>query len=217
MFVHAKKSLQWIILGLCFPIVSGCTALLAGPAAAPNYYVLTAVPEADVAHQTSGSHHETARAGPVVGIASVSLPDYLDTPQIVGRSTRNTLDRADFHHWGALLADNLAEVLADNLGIMIPTNQVTLLPRGPSMRTDFQVSVDVSKFERDVDGLVTLIARWALFGEDGRELIAVRRSIFRQPAPAGDYDAIVAAMSTTVAQLSAEIAAAIGSRRRGNV
>lgn len=217
MFAYAIKPLRWIILGLCFPIVSGCAILLAEPAPPPVYYVLTPVPEAEGAQQVSGRHHDGGRAGPVIGVTPVSLPDYLDTPQIVGRTTRNTLDRADFHNWGASLADNFADILADNLGVMIPTSRVTVLPGDPFFRHDFQVSVDVSKFERDVDGLVTLIARWALFGGDGLEVIAMQRSVFRQPAPVGDYDAIVAAMSTTVAQLSAEIAAAIASRHGGNV
>ena len=217
MFVDARKPLRWIILGLCIPIVTGCAVLLAEPAPPPIYYVLTAVPEAEGANSAGAVATGKHRSAPIVGVAPVSLPDYLDSPEIVARSTRNILDRTDLHNWAAPLADNFARALADNLGVMIPTDRVMVLPGGPLLRTDFQVSVDVSKFERDVDGLVTLIARWALFGEDGIELMAMRRSIFRQPAPADDYDAIVAAMSATVAQLSAEIAAAIAAPRRAGV
>jgi uncharacterized protein len=217
MFVDATKPLRWIIFTLCLPTVTGCAILLAEPAPPPIYYVLTAVPEAEGAISAGAAAKGRQQGGPIVGVAPVSLPDYLDAPDIVVRSTRNTLDRNDLHNWAAPLAANFAHVLADNLGVMIPTNRVTVLPGGLFLRPELQVSVDVSKFERDVDGLVTLIARWALFGEDGIELIAMRRSIFRQPAPAGDYDAIVAAMSTTVAQLSAEIAAAIAAPRRAGV
>jgi uncharacterized lipoprotein YmbA len=142
------------------------------------------------------------------------MPNYLDAPQIVVRTTRNTLDRAYLHEWGAPLANNFASVLAENLGVMIPTKAVTVLPSGLFFRPDFQVSVDVLKFERDAEGLVTLIARWALIGGNGEELVTMQRSVFQQPAPADDYDAIAAALSTTVAQLSQEIAAAIRSRSR---
>lgn len=217
MFEFAKTPLRWMLLGICVAIVSGCAVSFAEPAPRPVYYVLTAVPEAGAGQDAGGPPHHRGPAGPVVGVAPVSVPDYLDTPLIVARNTPNTLARADAHNWGASLADNLAEVLADNLGVMVPTNRVTVLPGGPLVRTDFQVSVTVTKFERDVDGLVTLIARWALFGEDGVDLITMRRSVFREPAPADDYDAIVAAMSRTVAQLSAEIAAAISGPRQGNV
>jgi uncharacterized protein len=218
MFVHAKKPLRWILLGLCIPIVTSCAFLLADPAPPPIYYVLTPVPEAEEAQSAGVTAAKGAQQrGPVVGVAPVSLPDYLDAPDIVTRSTRNILDITGQHNWAAPLADNVADVLADNLGVMIPTDRVTVLPGGPFLRSDYQVSVDVSKFERDVDGRVTLIARWVLFGEDGREMITMRRSIFRQPAPADDYDAIVAAMSTTLAQLSAEIAAAVGAHRGGRV
>jgi uncharacterized protein len=207
MFMHGKTTLRWIMVGLFVPIVTGCASFLPEPAPPPDYYILTAVPEAESARPARKAH-----TGPIVGVAPVNLPDYLDTPQIVVRPTRNTLDRADLHNWGAPLADNFTSVLADNLGVMIPTNAVTVLPSGLFFRPDFQISVDVSKFERDAEGLVTLIARWALLGEDGQELVTMQRSIFQQPAPADDYDAIAAALSTTVAQLSQEIAGAIRSR-----
>ena len=207
MLVNGKTRLRWMIVGLSIPIVTGCALFLPEPAPPPAYYVLTAIPEAESARPAGKTN-----TGPVVGVAPVNLPDYLDTPQIVVRPTRNTLDRADLHNWGAPLADNFTSVLADNLGVMIPTNAVTVLPSGLFFRPDFQVSVDVSKFERDAEGLVTLIARWALLGEDGQKLFTMQRSVFQQPAPADDYDAIVAALSTTVAQLSQEIAGAIRSR-----
>ncbi|MGZ8410375.1 MAG: PqiC family protein [Hyphomicrobium sp.] len=192
---------------MSIPIVTGCASLLPEPAPPPDYYVLTAIPEAESARPAGKAH-----SGPVVGVAPVNLPDYLNVPEIVVRSTRNTLDKAYLHNWGSPLADNFASVLAENLGVMIPTNAVTVLPSRPFFRPDFQVSVDLSKFERDAEGLVTLIARWALLGEDGQKLIAMQRSVFQQPAPAGDYDAIAAALSTAVAQLSEEIASAIRSR-----
>jgi hypothetical protein len=196
-----------MIMGLSIPIVAGCALFLPEPAPPPTYYVLSAVPEAESARSPGKAH-----TGPVFGVAPVNLPDYLDVPEIVVRTTRNTLDRAYLHDWGAPLADNFARVLADNLGVMIPTKAVTVLPSGLFFRPDFQVSVDVLKFERDAEGLVTLIARWALLSEDGQELVTMQRSVFQQPAPAGDYDAIAAALSTTVAQLSQEIAGAIRSR-----
>lgn len=212
MLAHGKTTLRWIIVGLCIPIVTGCASLLPEPAPPPAYYILTAVPEAERPRPTG-----KMPAGPIVGVAPVSLPDYLDSLEIVVRTTRNTLDRADSHNWAAPLEDNFAGVLADNLGVMIPTNRVTVLPGELFFRPDIQVSVHVSKFERDTEGLVTLVARWALLGQDGQELITMQRSVFQQPAPADNYDAIVSAMSTTVAQLSSEIAAAISLRRRGSV
>jgi hypothetical protein len=207
MFVHRQTPLRWITVGLLIPIVTGCASLLPEPAPPPTYYVLAAVPEAESARPAG-----KAQRGPVVGVAPVNLPNYLNVPEIVVRTTRNTLDRAYLHNWGAPLAENFASVLAENLGVMIPTEAVAVLPSGLFFRPDFQVSVDVLKFERNAEGLVTLIARWALLREDGQELLTMRRSVFQQPAPADDYDAIAAALSTTVAQLSQEIAAAIRSR-----
>jgi uncharacterized protein len=207
MLVHGKSPMRWVILGLSIPILTGCASLLPEPAPPPIYHVLTAVPEAESVRPMGKVY-----TGPAVGVAPVNLPDYLNVPEIVVRTTRNTLDRAYLHNWGAPLEENFASVLAENLGVMIPTNAVTVLPSGLFFRPDFQVSVEVSKFERDTEGLVTLIARWALLGEDGEEVVTMQRSVFQQPAPADDYDAIAAALSATLADLTQEIAAAIRSR-----
>jgi uncharacterized lipoprotein YmbA len=57
-----------------------------------------------------------------------------------------------------------------------------------------------------------LIARWSLLSEEGQEALVSRRSRFRAPAGAPGYEAMVAAMSQTVADLSRDIAAAITTR-----
>jgi uncharacterized lipoprotein YmbA len=207
MLVHWKIHMMWIVVGLFIPIVTGCASLLPKPAPPPTFYVLAAVPEAESARPAG-----KAQRGPAVGVAPVNLPNYLNVPEIVVRTTRNTLDRAYLHKWGAPLEENFASVLAENLGVMIPTEAITVLPSALFFRPDFQVSVDVLKFERDAEGLATLIARWVLLDGDGQEMLAMQRSIFQQPAPADDYDAIAAALSTTVAQLSQTIAGAIRSR-----
>lgn len=217
MFGYRCKLAQRTILMVCLPLLSGCAMLFAEPAPPPVYYVLTAVPQAEAAQAIGSRPHHRVSAGLVVGVAPISVPDYLDVPQIVTRTTPNTLDRAEAHHWAASLAENFAEVLAENLGVMIPTNRVIVLPSGPLLRTDVQVSVTITKFERDADGFVTLIARWALFGDDGATLMTMRRSIVREPAPVDDFDAIVAAMSKTAAQLSSEIADAIAAPPRAGV
>lgn len=199
----------WVVLGVVLPLLAACESVIGERAPPIVYHILAAVPAAEEENRPEG-----LRRGVIVGVVPVNLPDYLDTPQMVVRSTRNTLERSELHQWGAPLAENFANALADNLGAMIPTDQVIVLPGSAAVRADYHVAVEVSKFERDTQGLVTLVARWALLGDDGTSLISVSRSVYSLPAPADDYDAIAAAMSDTLAKVSEDIAAALRSGGR---
>lgn len=195
---------------LAFLVLAGCESVIGEPAPPPVFNILSAVPEAE-----ADSRAEALPKGTVLGIVPVTVPDYLDTAQIVTRTSPNTLERSDLHRWGAPLSENIANVLADNLGVMIPTQQIIVLPGSAAVRADYQVAVEVSKFERDAQGLVTLVARWALLGDDGTTLLSLDRSVYTAPTAGGNYDAIAAAMSDTLARLSQDIATAVRSTRRG--
>ena len=61
-----------------------------------------------------------------------------------------------------------------------------------------------------------LDARWWVFGKDGEQLIGEGRSTIVEPvAEPGGYEAIVAAMSKALAQMSSTIAATIEQHRSG--
>jgi uncharacterized lipoprotein YmbA len=68
--------------------------------------------------------------------------------------------------------------------------------------------VEVSDFSGQLGGESALIARWSLFRGEGQEALVSQRSRFRAPAGAPGYEAMVAAMSQTVADLSRDIAVA---------
>jgi len=59
---------------------------------------------------------------------------------------------------------------------------------------------------------VILKARYALFGQDGKEVISAGESIIREPAGGSDYEALTAAMSRAMATFSREVAAAVPTR-----
>jgi len=55
--------------------------------------------------------------------------------------------------------------------------------------------------------------RWGLFESEGKKLLLVKRSLFKDPTSTATYEAFVAAGSRAVAALSREIAEAIRSRK----
>jgi uncharacterized protein len=185
-------------LGASLLVMSGCTTT-----PPTRFYVLPALSSADTTSGVSAAKRELT-----IGVGPVTLPAYLDRPQIVTRVSRARLNLADFDQWAASLQDTLPRVLAENLSLLIPTDRVALFPWSRSLAIDYQVLVDVIRFDGGVGNEVVLAARWAIADADGKEII-MRQSRFQSPAAAQDHEATVIAMSRTLEALSREITATL--------
>lgn len=158
----------------------------------------------------------SSAANTVVAVGPVSLPDYLDRPQIVTRASGNRVILASFHSWVEPVDGMFTRTLVGNLSSLLATDNVIAVPQRRPMPLDYQVEVDVARFDADVSGRAVLDARWWVFGADGEQLIGEGRSTIVEPvAEPRDYEAIVAAMSEALAQMSSTIAATIEQHRSG--
>jgi uncharacterized protein len=150
----------------------------------------------------------------VVGVGPVSLPEYLDRPQIVTRASGNEVMLSDFSAWVEPINSMFVRVLVDNLSLLLASDNVVELPQRRPIRLDYQVEVDVARFDTDLSGRALLDARWRVFGRDGDRLIEEGRSTIVMPgAEPGDYDAIVVALSKALGQMSGTIASTIEKSR----
>lgn len=206
---HSARMMWRTTVLVALVVLGGCSGLLGRESEPTNFFLLTPM--------TASQAAPTVREGPFVGVFPVRLPAYLDRGSIVTRTTANELDVANFYSWGGPLAQNITSVIGENLSVLIPTDRIVPMPANLSIPTDYEVAVDIINFERDAAGNVQLNARWMVTRNDGRQLMAVRQSGFQARDVPFDYDAIVAAMSDLLAELSRDIAAEIrvarGSRR----
>ncbi len=178
--------------------------LLAGCAGGKGsrLYVLTPITVGGTAHDPDG---------PVIAIAAVKIPNYLDRLEVVTRSSRYRIDVNDNDTWGGGLVDDVTRVLAENLSDLLATDRVTW---AGSTATGFQVAVDIVRFERDSQGVVILGAFWSVTDAANPKSQVTRHSTivrkFDPGAKAADgYDATVDLMSDALAGLSQDIADAI--------
>jgi uncharacterized lipoprotein YmbA len=141
-----------------------------------------------------------------VGVGPVSLPPYLDRPQVVTRAGSNRVDLADFDSWAEPLDGLFGRVLAENLALLLGTDDVLVLPQQRLITFDYQVEVDVARFDVDSAGNAVLDARWWLLGPDGVKLLHGGRSTITEPSQPGDYAAAAAALSRALSAMSADIA-----------
>jgi uncharacterized protein len=144
-----------------------------------------------------------------VGVGPVTLPPYLDRPQLVTRDGSNRVVLADFDSWAEPLDGLFARVLAENLALRLETDDVLLLPQSRSMPLDYQVEVDVSRFDVDTSGDAVLDARWWVLDGDGERLLRNGHSTITEPIQAGDPTAAAAGLSRALGAMSHEIAQAI--------
>ena len=98
---------------------------LAGCASTPptQFYVLPSLAGSDTAPLSAADSRDLT-----IGVGPVTLPPYLDRPQIVTNTSRAKLTLAEFDQWAAPLHDIFSRALAENLALLIPTDRVLLHP-----------------------------------------------------------------------------------------
>lgn len=196
-------------------------AMLAGCAASEPSRFYTLSPQVPAAEATAASPRPLDAARGNVALSPVQVPRYLDRPQLVTRTDANTLRLSEFDKWSEPLADMIGRVLSEDLARRLPHQRVFVLPVRQAVPIDRIVDVQILRFDADASGLVTLDARWQVFADAGRSLLAARDSVVRETASgageAATVAATVAAMSRALSRLSADIAATLSGNRDGNV
>jgi uncharacterized lipoprotein YmbA len=150
---------------------------------------------------------ETPPSAPValVGVERVSVPDWLDRPQLTGRSASGEVVADEFSRWGEPLPRGVQRVLAENLALLLPDRRVVAAPFSPRDRVDHFVGVTVLEAARQADGSVLLECRWTLLASDG-SVLARRRSSHRATPNVPGAAGAVAGLNEAVASLGRELA-----------
>jgi uncharacterized lipoprotein YmbA len=139
-----------------------------------------------------------------VEIVSLRLPQYLERPQIVTRSSKNRLELAEYHQWGGNLRKNMMRVLAQNLSRLLATPHIAIYPYRPTISPDFRVEMEVLQFERDFDEQVRLSAQWRLTRGKDLKLLTTRITDLAGPVSlkGEGFEHTVSAMSKLFGELS---------------
>lgn len=169
---------------------------------ATRFYALSALAPG------AGAAGGVARSGPALGIGPISVPERLNRPEIVTWVNDNMLHLAEFDVWAAPLQDSITRVVAENLSVLLPTDRAAIFPWPSDSPMDYEVRVEIARFDGALGRECALIARWSILRRADKQTKAGRSS---HTEPAGDtYTTFVAAQSRLVAALSRDIAAALG-------
>lgn len=177
-------------------------SLLAGCGRSPqvNFYALTPL--------TASEASVLAKAAPTVAIASVSLPELVDRPQLVVSDEGAKISILESQRWAEPLKSGLARILAENLSRLLGSDLVSAYPQHAANEAEYRLFVDIQRFEATKND-VTVEALWSIRCVKDDTYSSARRSKVIEPIRGTEYEAVVTAYSRAVAALSKEIAQSI--------
>jgi len=142
-----------------------------------------------------------------VGLGPVTIPGYLDRPQIVVRLSDNEIQLSEADRWAEPLRDHITRTLEENLSRLLPGSSYVDFPWYESARPDYALQLEIRHFEADAGGQVVLDGTWRLL--QGEEEVDSRDASIDESVAGPSRGAGVAAQSRALAELSGEIAAAV--------
>ncbi|WP_337249220.1 PqiC family protein [Gluconobacter sphaericus] len=172
-------------------------ALMSGCAAPPVQFYTLGAPA--ITQNTAA----LPASAPVLSVSHVTLPDYIDSQDILIRHG-DQLDRSPNGRWGSRLSQGVTDLLAAHLGQDWPGYAVTTQPLAetPALR----LAVNISRLDLNSSGQGALTADWALIPSDEHQPVQRSRASFTSQGSVTTDSGKVALTRTLVEQLAARIA-----------
>ena len=190
----------WVLLSVLGVMLVGC----AGSSGSSTFYMLRSMEGSQESLSTTdGEKTMSVLVGPI------TLPGYLDRNQMVTVAGKNEMALDEFNRWAESLQNGFYRVLLEDLSSLLNTPEVYRYDRGGSSSADYQVVIDVTRFDGMPGENAVLTAFWAVSAKDNSTLGITRKSVFRAPVSGTGFPGVVDAQNQTLTTFSREIAGAI--------
>ena len=183
-----------IVAGVVLLLLAAC-----GTSAPTRFYLLNPMAEAGPESRVTGDK------GISIALAPVELPGHLNRPQIVTRQNGHQVRVDEFNRWAEPLETHVTSILAENLSLLLGTEEVVISSRYKQTSVDYHLSVIFIRFDGWPGKEAALDCRWYLgTGNDQTDVHPERFSATR-PLEGSDYADLVSALSLMLGDLSREI------------
>jgi hypothetical protein len=199
MKMRANKRAAGLALAL-LSFAAGCSFL--EPQKDPTrYYVLTPVVDAA----------ERINLNARLSFGPVTLPTYLDRPEILVSPAPHRLEVRAYDRWAEPLPNAFPRVLKQDLVVLLGPDAIVDFASEPPPRPmqDYVLDVDVLRFEETGHGRAALAARWTIKDARTRLAVLTRETNVERPVASSDTAAGVEALSECIGDLSSAIAQAM--------
>ncbi|MDK9719080.1 MAG: PqiC family protein [Trichlorobacter sp.] len=188
--MSTKPLLAAVVCGLSgLVLLAGC-----GRSPQTTFYTLTPL----VAEVTT-----PRLEGPSIAIASVTLPELVDRPQLVVPDAGTRVAILESQRWAEPLKSALPRLLAENISRLMNSDRVSAYPQHAANSADYRLFVDFQRFEL-AGNTVVVDALWEARSAKDTKSTTGRSKLF-EPISSADYEAVVAGYSRAVATLSKEM------------
>ena len=145
----------------------------------------------------------------MIVIGPLTLTQVLDRPQIIIRHSHNEIRVSDLDRWAEPLRENLTRVVVDNLAFLLSRGRVIRFPPAASIPVDYQIIIEVTRFDGKPGDEVVLRARWGILGDSGKTVLLKQESVLNEPTGGDTIAEMVSAQSRLAATFSLTIAEAL--------
>lgn len=184
--------------------IVGMTAVMlslvsCGSSKPSHYYLLS-----DLSPTHVKVNHGTHK---VIGVGPVVMAKYLNQPQIVTRNSINKVNIDEFNRWAEPLDDNFTRVVSKNLQKILQSDYIAAYPWQHSESVDYQVKVDVYRFDATTDGKVICDLRYEIMNASTKERLLSKSKTYHEfIGQKYSYTQLAHCMSRVVARFSRDLA-----------
>jgi len=186
-----NKLITTLILTL---LSSACS--LGGNTKPPQFFVLDTAIEQAISDDTGTLE---------IGIGPISIPGYINRPQIVTKTNSAEVQLDEFARWAEPVDAMFTRTLAQNIKALTNSQSIYAHPWPKLINLDYRISAKVIKFENNIQGDALLIVHWGIVDESDTTDYKVIHSEFTAKSISTNYSARVAALNDTLAQFAEEI------------
>lgn len=192
---------MWVMLFALNVILVAC----AGNSSPSTFYMLRSMESPRESLSSADKKNVSVLVGPI------SLPAYLDRNQMVTVAGKNKVDLDEFNRWAESPRESFYRVLLEDLSFLLKTPQVYRYDRSGENDSDYQVSIDVTRFDCAPEGDAVLTAFWTVRGKESGTARISKKSVFRAPVSSTGFSGIVEAQNQTLTAFGRYIAKTIQS------
>jgi uncharacterized lipoprotein YmbA len=200
----ANFKIKLIAFGAC-AMAAGCSVLSPQPDRS-KFFILT--PVSDSAPTAAESASTGLDSQLTIGVGPVEFPDYLRRLPVVTRVAPNRIDFSDEERWAEPLDKNFVRVLSENLATLLDTERIEKYPWALRDKVNYQVEVNVQRFETTTDGQTQLVASWIIRDVSSDKILYASKTTAGAPAGPDELTAS-SALSSDLAVLSKDIASRV--------
>jgi uncharacterized protein len=193
-----------IALGAC-AIVAGCSVLSPQPDRSEFFILAPVSGSAGMAAKPASTSPDSQLT---IGVGPVDFPDYLRRLPVVTRIAPNRIELSDERRWAEPLDKNFVRVFSENLAALLDTQRIEKYPWSLRTKVDYQIEINVQRFETTSDGQTMLLASWIIRDGNGGKILYASQTTAGGPA-GPDGVSTSAALSGNLATLSKEIASRV--------